>query len=182
MHTDTWTSFLHVAQVLATLNRYSAWRSLWQRYIQFCYEPRSSSTSCCLSEGLIESIAWSGIRSLSACDSPTSLVDIPEITVIDDTACCFTAAAAEAPVAKVARGAEQQRVIFSSRSLQLVYSPCLSLGRAGKLQPLLPSAGEEPNSNTPSWQASIAFAGDGILPCTPDYKHLGRFFKDPNCA
>ena len=35
MHTDTWTSFLHVAQVLATLKRYSAWRSLWQRYFNF---------------------------------------------------------------------------------------------------------------------------------------------------
>ena len=32
-----------------------------------------------------------------------------------------------------------------------------------------------------SAQASIAFAGDGLLSVTPDYKHLGSF-QYPNCS
>ena len=30
-------------------------------------------------------------------------------------------------------------------------------------------------------QASVAFAGDGLHPVTPDYKHVGSF-QDPNCS
>ena len=133
MHTDTWTSYRHLAQVLATLKGTRPLDPVGSAIFNFVMSRvlRQQAAAFRL-EGLIESIDWSGNRSLSACDDPTSLVDILEITIVDDTVCAFTAAAAEDLVAKVARGAELQRVIFSRHSLQLDYSRCLSSGRAGK--------------------------------------------------
>ena len=59
-------------------------------------------------------------------------------------------ATAEDLVAKVARGAELQRVIFFRHSPQLDFLVVCLQDVLAKLQPLLPSAGKEPNSNTPS--------------------------------
>ena len=74
----------------------------------------------------------------------------------------FTAAAAEDLVAKVARGAELQRVIFFSHSLQLDYSLCVSLGRAGKTAAIVAFRGKGAKLHNSelvmSAQASIAFA------------------------
>ena len=113
---------------------------------------------------------------MSACDSPTSLVDVPEITIVDDTVCFFTAAAAEAILAKVARGAELQRVIFSRHSLQLDYSQGLSSGRVGKTAAIGAFRGKcakLPYAELAmTAQASISFAGDGPLPVTPVYQLL----------
>ena len=97
----------------------------------------------------------------------------------------FTAAAAEDIVAKVARGAELQRVIFSRHSLQLDYSRCLSSGGAGGTAAIVASRGKGAKLQVAELvmtaQASTAFAGDGFLPDTLDYKHLGSF-QDPNCS
>ena len=74
----------------------------------------------------------------------------------------FTAAVAEDLVAKVARGAELQRVIFFSHSLQLDYSLCLSLGRAGKTAAIVAFRGKGAKLHNSelvmSAQAAIAFA------------------------
>ena len=122
---------------------------------------------------------------MSACDYLTSLVDILEITIVDATVCLFTAAVAEDLVATVARGAELQRVIFSRPSLQLDYSCCVSSGRAGKTAAMVAFRGKgakvQYTELVMSAQASIAFAGDGLLSVTPDYKHLGSF-QYPNCS
>ena len=73
----------------------------------------------------------------------------------------FTAAAAEDLVAKVARGAELQRVIFSRHSSQLGYSRCLSAGRAGKLAAIVAFRGKgakvQKAELAMTAQASIAF-------------------------
>ena len=118
---------------------------------------------------------------MSACDYLTSLVDILEITIVDATVCLFTAAVAEDLVATVARGAELQRVIFSRPSLQLDYSCCVSSGRAGKTAAMVAFRGKGAKVQyaelVMSAQASIAFAGDGLLSVTLDYKDLGSFFK-----
>ena len=125
---------------------------------------RQQAAALC-SEGLIESIAWSVIRPLSACNSPTSLVDIPEITIVDDTVCLFTAAAAEDFVAKVAHGAELQRVIFSSQSLQHDYYRCLCSGCAGKIAAIVAFRGKGAKLQCAELvmtaQASIAFCWRG---------------------
>ena len=84
----------------------------------------------------------------------------------------FTAAAAEDLVAKVARGAELQRVIFSRHSLQLDYSRCLSSGGAGETAAIVASRGKGAKLQYTEFvmiaEASIAFVGDGLLPVTPD--------------
>ena len=101
------------------------------------------------------------------------MVDIPEITIVDDTVCFFTAAAAEDLVAKVARGAELQRVIFSRNPLQFDYSRCLSLGRAGKTAAIVAFRGKgaklQYTELVMTAQASIALPGDGLLPVTLAY-------------
>ena len=187
MHTDTWTSFPRFGTGACYSQRYSAARSFWQRFFFNFVLSRvlRQQAAAFRLEGFIASIAWSGIRSLSACDDPTSLVDFPEITIVDDTVCFCTAAAAEDLVAKVARGAELQRVIFSRHSLQLDYSRCLSSGGAGETAAIVASRGKGAKLQYTEFvmiaEASIAFVGDGLIPVTPDYKHLGSF-QDPNCS
>ena len=76
-------------------------------------------------------------------------------------------------------------MIFSSHSLQLDYSRCLSSGRAGKTAAMVAFRGKgatvQKAELAMTAQASIAFAGDGLLSVTPDYKDLGSF-QDPNCS
>ena len=80
-------------------------------------------------------------------------------------------ATAEDLVAKVARGAELQRVLFSRNSLQFDYSRCLSSGRAGKTAAIVAFRGKgaklQYTELAMTAQASIALAGDGLLPVTP---------------
>ena len=86
MHTDTWTSFLHVAQVLATLKCTRPGDPFGSAFFKFVMNRVLRQQAVALrSEGLIERIAWNWIRSFFACDSPTSLVDILEITIVGDT-------------------------------------------------------------------------------------------------
>ena len=182
MHTDTWTSFLHVARLLATLKGTRPGDPLGSAIFN-CVMSRvlRQQVAACRSEGLIESIAWSGIRSLSACDSPTSLVDISKRTIVDDRVFLFTAAVAEDLVAQVARVAKLQLVIFSRLSLQLDYYRCLSSGRAGKTAAIVAFRGKGAKLQYTDLvmvaQAPIAFAGDGIIPVTPGYKHLCSFSR-----
>ena len=88
----------------------------------------------------------------------------------------FTAAVAEDLVAKVARGADLQRVIFSRHSFQLDYSRCLSSGRSRKTAAVVAFRGKGAKLQYAELvmiaQASIAFVGDGLLPVTPDYQHF----------
>ena len=86
MHTDTWTSFRHLAQVLATLKGARPLDPFGSAIFKFVMSRVLRRQAAAFrSEGLIESIAWSGIRSLSACDVPPFLVDILDITIVDDT-------------------------------------------------------------------------------------------------
>ena len=123
------------------------------------------------SEVLIESIAWSGIRSLSACERSCLLVillppwstflRLPLLTIL---CAFFTAAATEDVVSKVARGAKLPLIIFSRHSVQLDYSRCLSLGRAGTTAAIVAFRGKGAKLQyaelVMTAQASIAFAGD----------------------
>ena len=91
----------------------------------------------------------------------STFLRLPLLTIL---CAFFAAAAAEDLVAKVARGAELQRVIFSRHSSQLGYSRCLSAGRAGKLAAIVAFRGRGTKLQyaelVMTAQASIAFAGD----------------------
>ena len=102
----------------------------------------------------------------------------PRLPLLTILCAFFTAAAAEDVVSKVARGAELPLVIFSRHSVQLDYSRCLSLGRAGTIVAFRGKGAKLQYAElVMTAQASIAFAGDGLLPVTPDYTHLGSFSR-----